>query len=180
MLHITVEVENARYPFPVMAAIHVKHGMKEGESFDSIEFSPFEVSFPKYGVAMAVEDFNCQFYAGKIITSHPEPPLKYLQSIFSSGHAVDLEKLLPAQQIKHDPFKEADINDLVADWNILKLSVTNMKQKVMAGVNSKEWRAPKIWNPMKGLQFEKINRAVLFVIGHLSNCPIVHLSESGR
>ena len=23
-------------------------------------------------------------------------------------------------------------------------------------------------------------RAVLFVIGHLSNCPIVHLSESGR
>ena len=144
--YITVEVENARYPFPVMTAIHVKHGMSEGESFDSVEFSPFEVSFPKYGVAMAVEDINCQFYAGKIISSHPEPPLKYLQSIFSSGHAVDLEKFLTAQQIKHDPFKEADIKDHDADWNILKLSVTNMKQKVMAGVNSKEWRAPKIWN----------------------------------
>ena len=32
--YITVEVENAQYPFPVMTAIHVKHGMNEGESFD--------------------------------------------------------------------------------------------------------------------------------------------------
>lgn len=34
--YFTVEVENARYPFPIMVAIHVKPKMKEREFFDSI------------------------------------------------------------------------------------------------------------------------------------------------
>ena len=94
MLFETVEVENARYSFPIMVAIHVKPGMNELECYDSIEFSPFEVGFPKYGVSMKTEDFHCRFYAGKVISQHPEPPLKHFQSVFGSAHTIDIKTLI--------------------------------------------------------------------------------------
>ena len=148
MLFETVEVENARYPFPIMVAIHVKPGMNELECYDSIEFSPFEVGFAKYGVSMKTKDFHCRFYAGKVISQHPEPPLKHFQSVFGSAHTIDVKTLMQDM---------ADIaNDGEWSSNQVIPDVTDMKEKVMAGVNSKEWRAPQIWNPMKGLQFEKI------------------------
>ena len=47
--------------------------------------------------------------------------------------------------------------------------------QLLEGVELKEKRV-KMSRKWEGLS----SRAVLFVIGHLSNCPIVHLSESGR
>ena len=138
-----------------MAAIHVKSNLSESESYDAMEFSLYEISFPKYGVSMKIDEFRSRFYAGKITSPSPEPPLKHFHAVFGSGFTKDLQQYsqewglekygLSMEQLEHEE-----------DTNFFKRHLKRMKNKVMALANSKDWRAAKIWNPMKGLQFERI------------------------
>ena len=101
-----------------MAAIHVKPGMNEGECYDSIEFSPFEVGFAKYGVSMKTEQFHCRFYAGKVVSKYPEPPLKHLHSVFGSAHTIDMKYFVP------------ELFDMEGKGVKAKSNMTNLKKSI--------------------------------------------------
>ena len=137
-----------------MTAVHVKSNLSEYESFDAVEFSPYETSFPKYGVSMKIEDFQSRFYAGKITSTSAEPSLKHLHAVFGSGFTKDLQ-----QYLQEWGFLNLDDSDSEKDMSFFKQSLSwkAMKRRLMALANSKEWRAAHIWNPMKGLQFERMN-----------------------
>ena len=149
------KVKDAKYPFPVMTAIHVKSNLSENESFDAMEFSPYETSFPKYGVSMKIKDFQSRFFAGKITSpSGAEPPLKHLHAVFGSAFTKDLRDFLQEWgyflSLNTGSSEEEDVS-------FFKQSLKRMQRRLMALANSKEWRAPHIWNPMKGLQFERMD-----------------------
>ena len=149
------KLKDAKHPFPVMTAIHVKSNLSENESFDAMEFSPYETSFPKYGVSMKIKDFQSRFFAGKITSpSAAEPPLKHLHAVFGSAFTKDLRDFL--QEWGYFLSLMSTGSSEEEDMSFFKQSLKRMQRRLMALANSKEWRAPHIWNPMKGLQFERM------------------------
>ena len=45
---------------------------------DWIEFSPYEVALPKYGLTMPLDLYGSKFFMGKVIQKFDEFPLHYL------------------------------------------------------------------------------------------------------
>jgi hypothetical protein len=66
-------------PFPLYTCLHAKKDVPASEFHEWIEFSPYEIGLPKYGVSVKTEDFGSRFYIGSIIEKYPEPRLTYLQ-----------------------------------------------------------------------------------------------------
>ncbi|XP_060118337.1 cytosolic phospholipase A2 beta-like [Heteronotia binoei] len=72
-------------PLPIYTAINVKD--KDISTFEFrewIEFNPYEVGFQKYGAYIRAEDFDSQFYMGKLVKRFPESPICYLEGIWTN------------------------------------------------------------------------------------------------
>ncbi|CAG0919094.1 unnamed protein product [Notodromas monacha] len=81
-------------PFPLYTALHAKRDVSADEFHEWVEFSPFEIGMPKYGVFLKTEDFGSKFYIGSIIKRYPEPPLTYLQGIWGSAFTILFKRLI--------------------------------------------------------------------------------------
>ena len=73
------KVRDGASPLPLYTCLHAKKDVPASEFHEWIEFSPYEVGLPKYGVSVRTEDFGSRFYIGSIIHKYPEPRLTYLQ-----------------------------------------------------------------------------------------------------
>uniref|UniRef100_A0A8D0HU75 Phospholipase A2 n=1 Tax=Sphenodon punctatus TaxID=8508 RepID=A0A8D0HU75_SPHPU len=72
-------------PLPFYAVINVKN--KHISTFDLrewVEFSPYEVGFQKYGAFIRPEDFDSEFYMGRLVKKLPESRICYLEGIWTN------------------------------------------------------------------------------------------------
>ncbi|XP_055989946.1 cytosolic phospholipase A2 zeta [Sorex fumeus] len=80
-------------PYPIYAGINV-HSKRSGEDFaEWCEFTPHEVGFPKYGAYIPTELFGSEFFMGRLLQPRPEPRICYLQGIWGSAFAANLEEI---------------------------------------------------------------------------------------
>lgn len=52
-----------------------------GSFLEWCEFTPYEVGFRKYGAFVRTEDFDSEFFMGRLIQKRPEPRICFLQGM---------------------------------------------------------------------------------------------------
>ncbi|XP_058018009.1 cytosolic phospholipase A2 beta-like [Ahaetulla prasina] len=78
-------------PLPIYTAINVKH--ENVSTFDFrewVEFNPYEVSFLKYGAQIRSEDFDSEFFMGKVVKKIPESRICYMEGIWTNIFSPNL------------------------------------------------------------------------------------------
>ncbi|KAH0620646.1 hypothetical protein JD844_021312 [Phrynosoma platyrhinos] len=75
-------VKRAQNPYPIYAAVNV---------MPNISGDDFAVGFRKYGAFVRTEDFDSEFFMGRLIKKHPEPRICYLQGMWGSAFAASLD-----------------------------------------------------------------------------------------
>uniref|UniRef100_A0A8C0GHV7 Phospholipase A2 n=1 Tax=Chelonoidis abingdonii TaxID=106734 RepID=A0A8C0GHV7_CHEAB len=84
-------VKRAQNPYPIYAAINVRPNISDDDFAEWCEFTPYEVGFRKYGAFVRTEDFDSEFFMGRLIRKRPEPRICYLQGMWSSAFAASLD-----------------------------------------------------------------------------------------
>ncbi|XP_054825904.1 cytosolic phospholipase A2 beta-like [Eublepharis macularius] len=80
-----IALNEGQNPLPIYTAINVKD--KNISTFDFrewIEFNPYEVGFQKYGTYVRTEDFDSEFFMGKLVKKFPESRICYLEGIWTN------------------------------------------------------------------------------------------------
>ncbi|XP_034967956.2 cytosolic phospholipase A2 beta [Zootoca vivipara] len=77
-------------PLPIYTAINVKDKVSTFDFREWVDFSPYEVGFPKYGVNIRAEDFDSEFFMGKLVKKIPESRICYLEGIWTNIYCVNL------------------------------------------------------------------------------------------
>ncbi|KAL8169450.1 UNVERIFIED_CONTAM: hypothetical protein K2H54_049343 [Gekko kuhli] len=78
-------LNDGQNPLPIYTAINVKDkNISTFEFREWIEFNPYEVGFQKYGAYIRAEDFDSEFYMGKLVKRFPESPVCYLEGIWTN------------------------------------------------------------------------------------------------
>ncbi|XP_063429792.1 cytosolic phospholipase A2-like [Mytilus trossulus] len=72
-------------PLPLLAAIHAKDEQNTNEFHEWVEFSPYEVSIPKYGAAIDMKNFGSEFDKGLLKQHRDEIPLFEIMGICGSA-----------------------------------------------------------------------------------------------
>ncbi|KFW74982.1 Cytosolic phospholipase A2 zeta, partial [Manacus vitellinus] len=86
-------VKWAQNPYPIYAAVNVRPNMSSGDFAEWCEFTPYEVGFRKYGAFVRTEDFDSEFFMGRLIQKHPEPRICFLQGMWGSAFAASLDDI---------------------------------------------------------------------------------------
>ncbi|TFK14957.1 MAX gene-associated protein [Platysternon megacephalum] len=84
-------VKRAQNPYPIYAAISVRPNISDDDFAEWCEFTPYEVGFRKYGAFVRTEDFDSEFFMGRLIRKRPEPRICYLQGMWGSAFAASLD-----------------------------------------------------------------------------------------
>ncbi|XP_062973742.1 cytosolic phospholipase A2 zeta [Elgaria multicarinata webbii] len=84
-------VKEGRNPYPIYAAVNVRPNVSGDDFAEWCEFTPYEVGFRKYGAFVRTEDFDSEFFMGRLIKKHPEPKICYLQGMWGSAFAASLD-----------------------------------------------------------------------------------------
>uniref|UniRef100_A0A8D0G9S7 Phospholipase A2 n=1 Tax=Sphenodon punctatus TaxID=8508 RepID=A0A8D0G9S7_SPHPU len=84
-------VKQAQNPYPIYAAVNVRPNISGGDFAEWCEFTPYEVGFRKYGAFVRTEDFDSEFFMGRLIRKRPEPRICYLQGMWGSAFAASLD-----------------------------------------------------------------------------------------
>ncbi|KAM8807911.1 cytosolic phospholipase A2 zeta-like [Eudromia elegans] len=80
-------------PYPIYAAINVRPNVDSSMFAEWCEFTPYEFGIHKYGAFIRTEDFGSKFFMGLLHEKHPEPRISFLQGIWSSAFAANLEEI---------------------------------------------------------------------------------------
>ncbi|NWX81901.1 PA24F phospholipase, partial [Nothoprocta pentlandii] len=80
-------------PYPIYAAINVKPNVDSSMFAEWCEFTPYEFGIRKYGAFIRSEDFGSKFFMGLLREKRPEPRVSFLQGIWSSAFAANLEEI---------------------------------------------------------------------------------------
>uniref|UniRef100_A0A803Y429 PLA2c domain-containing protein n=1 Tax=Meleagris gallopavo TaxID=9103 RepID=A0A803Y429_MELGA len=103
-------VKWAQNPYPIYAAVNVRPNISSGDFAEWCEFTPYEVGFRKYGAFVRTEDFDSEFFMGRLIQKHPEPRICFLQGMWGSAFAASLDdiclKVVGIGLSFLDPFKD--------------------------------------------------------------------------
>uniref|UniRef100_A0A8C2YD40 Phospholipase A2 n=1 Tax=Coturnix japonica TaxID=93934 RepID=A0A8C2YD40_COTJA len=103
-------VKWAQNPYPIYAAVNVRPNISSGDFAEWCEFTPFEVGFRKYGAFVRTEDFDSEFFMGRLIRKRPEPRICFLQGMWGSAFAASLDdiclKVVGIGLSFLDPFKD--------------------------------------------------------------------------
>ncbi|XP_034274551.1 cytosolic phospholipase A2 beta-like [Pantherophis guttatus] len=78
-------------PFPIYAAINVKE--ENINTFDFrewVEFNPYEVGFLKYGAQIRSEEFDSEFFMGRMVKKIPESRICYMEGIWTNIFSPNL------------------------------------------------------------------------------------------
>ncbi|XP_060118629.1 cytosolic phospholipase A2 zeta [Heteronotia binoei] len=86
-----VAVKEAQNPYPIYAAVNVRPNVSGDDFAEWCEFTPYEVGFRKYGAFIRTEDFDSEFFMGRLIKKHPEPRICYLLGMWGSAFAASLD-----------------------------------------------------------------------------------------
>ncbi|XP_048342900.1 cytosolic phospholipase A2 zeta [Sphaerodactylus townsendi] len=84
-------VKEAQNPYPIYAAVNVRPNVSGDDFAEWCEFTPYEVGFRKYGAFIRTEDFDSEFFMGRLIKKHPEPRICYLLGMWGSAFAASLD-----------------------------------------------------------------------------------------
>ncbi|XP_034273667.1 cytosolic phospholipase A2 zeta [Pantherophis guttatus] len=84
-------VKYGQNPYPIYAAVNVRPNIRGDDFAEWCEFTPYEVGFRKYGAFIRTEDFDSEFFMGRLIKKHPEPRICYLQGMWGSAFAASLD-----------------------------------------------------------------------------------------
>ncbi|KAL8169463.1 UNVERIFIED_CONTAM: hypothetical protein K2H54_049782 [Gekko kuhli] len=72
-------VNRGQNPLPIYLALNVKESYSTLDFKEWVEFTPYEVGFPKYGAFVRAEDFGSEFFMGHLIKKIPESRVCYLE-----------------------------------------------------------------------------------------------------
>uniref|UniRef100_A0A8D2JIY4 Phospholipase A2 n=1 Tax=Varanus komodoensis TaxID=61221 RepID=A0A8D2JIY4_VARKO len=84
-------VKEGKNPYPIYAAVNVRPNVSGDDFAEWCEFTPYEVGFRKYGAFVRTEDFDSEFFMGRLIKKYPEPRICYLQGMWGSAFAASLD-----------------------------------------------------------------------------------------
>ena len=88
------KIKDGNVPFPMYTCLHVKSNVSAKVFQEWYEFTPYEVSIPKYGVNFKTSDFASKFFMGEKIKSFPEVRLHFLYGIWGSAFTIQFKRLL--------------------------------------------------------------------------------------
>ncbi|XP_074854963.1 cytosolic phospholipase A2 zeta-like [Carettochelys insculpta] len=80
-------------PFPIYAAVNVKPNVSRQEFTEWCEFTPYEFGIHKYGAFIRIEDFGSEFFNGLLLRKRLEPRICFLQGIWASAFAANLDEI---------------------------------------------------------------------------------------
>ncbi|KYO28414.1 hypothetical protein Y1Q_0016002 [Alligator mississippiensis] len=80
-------------PFPVYAAVNVRPHVGSNKFTEWCEFTPHEFGILKYGAFIHTEDFGSEFFMGLLLKKRAEPRISFLQGIWSSAFAANLDEI---------------------------------------------------------------------------------------
>ncbi|XP_063429795.1 cytosolic phospholipase A2-like [Mytilus trossulus] len=80
-------------PLPLLSAIHANDRRNTNEFHEWVEFSPYEVSIPKYGAAIDMKNFGSKFDKGLLTQHVDEIPLFEIMGICGSAFTLTHEEL---------------------------------------------------------------------------------------
>ncbi|XP_077178886.1 cytosolic phospholipase A2 epsilon-like isoform X2 [Paroedura picta] len=83
-------VNRGQNPLPIYLALNVKESYSTLDFKEWVEFTPYEVGFPKYGAFVQAEDFGSEFFMGHLIKKIPESRICYLQGAWSNIFAQNV------------------------------------------------------------------------------------------
>ncbi|XP_061318348.1 cytosolic phospholipase A2 zeta isoform X2 [Pezoporus flaviventris] len=86
-------VKWAQNPYPIYAAVNVRPSISSVDFAEWCEFTPYEVGFRKYGAFVRTEDFDSEFFMGRLIQKRPEPRICFLQGMWGSAFAASLDDI---------------------------------------------------------------------------------------
>ncbi|XP_068017493.1 cytosolic phospholipase A2 epsilon-like [Melanerpes formicivorus] len=77
-------------PLPIYLSLNVKDKISNQDFREWVEFTPYEVGFPKYGAFIRAEDFGSEFFMGRLMKKIPESRICFLEGIWSSVFSLNL------------------------------------------------------------------------------------------
>ncbi|XP_042647178.1 cytosolic phospholipase A2 epsilon isoform X2 [Tyto alba] len=77
-------------PLPIYLSLNVKDKISDQDFREWVEFTPYEVGFPKYGTFIRAEDFGSEFFMGRLMKKIPESRICFLEGIWSSVFSLNL------------------------------------------------------------------------------------------
>uniref|UniRef100_A0A8C4WBQ1 PLA2c domain-containing protein n=1 Tax=Gopherus evgoodei TaxID=1825980 RepID=A0A8C4WBQ1_9SAUR len=87
-------VDQGQNPLPLYAILNVKVEQISTFKFrEWVEFSPYEVGFQKYGAFIRSENFDSEFFMGRLVKKLPESRICFLEGTF---HILCQSYLLPS------------------------------------------------------------------------------------
>ncbi|XP_072479323.1 cytosolic phospholipase A2 beta-like isoform X4 [Notamacropus eugenii] len=88
-------LKHGQNPLPIYCALNTKEkSLSTFEFGEWVEFSPYEVGFPKYGAYVPSELFGSQFFMGRLMKRLPESRICFLEGIWSNLYAANLQDSL--------------------------------------------------------------------------------------
>ncbi|XP_074854962.1 cytosolic phospholipase A2 epsilon-like [Carettochelys insculpta] len=77
-------------PLPIYLALNVKDNITTKDFREWVEFTPYEVGFPKYGAFIRAEHFGSEFFMGRLMKKLPESRICFMQGMWSSVFSKNL------------------------------------------------------------------------------------------
>ncbi|XP_025044109.2 cytosolic phospholipase A2 beta isoform X2 [Pelodiscus sinensis] len=78
-------VDQGQNPLPIYAILNVKTEQIDTFKFrEWVEFSPYEVGFQKYGAFIRSENFDSEFFMGRLVKKLPESRICFLEGIWTN------------------------------------------------------------------------------------------------
>ncbi|NXF97778.1 PA24E phospholipase, partial [Eubucco bourcierii] len=76
-------------PLPIYLSLNVKDKISDQDFREWVEFTPYEVGFPKYGAFIRAEDFGSEFFMGRLMKKIPESRICFLEGdLLLQGNAM--------------------------------------------------------------------------------------------
>jgi len=88
------KIKDGEVAMPLYTCIHVKKNISAKIFQEWYEFTPYEVSIPKYGISVPIEKFGSKFYMGNSVTDHKEFPLHYFYGVWGSAFSILFKRLV--------------------------------------------------------------------------------------
>ncbi|XP_027725898.1 cytosolic phospholipase A2 zeta isoform X2 [Vombatus ursinus] len=86
-------VVQGQNPYPIYAGINVHRNVSSQDFAEWCEFTPYEIGLPKYGAFVPTELFGSEFFMGRLLRFRPEPWICYLQGVWGSAFAINLDEI---------------------------------------------------------------------------------------
>uniref|UniRef100_A0A670XWF9 PLA2c domain-containing protein n=1 Tax=Pseudonaja textilis TaxID=8673 RepID=A0A670XWF9_PSETE len=94
-------------PYPIYAAQNVRMNIKTSEFAEWVEYTPYEFGIHKYGAFIRMEDYGSNFFMGLLLEKHEEPRICFLQGIWASAFAGNIDDMWEDAEISQLKFTES-------------------------------------------------------------------------